>query len=124
MAETEAFPLGDPERIKGYHAHIYYTPETREIAARLRQKVEDEFDEAVVVGRWRDFVVGPHTEWMFQVVFEPELMPEIVPFLMTNRDGLSILVHPESGNGYNDHVHYPIWLGPQFPINKKAFKRR
>ena len=122
MAETDTFPSGDPARITGYHAHIYYTPETRDTAARLRLAIESEFDEKIVMGRWRDFEVGPHTQMMYQVVFDTALFPEIVPYLMTRRDGLSVLIHPCSGNGYNDHVHYPIWLGPQFPINKAAFK--
>jgi DOPA 4,5-dioxygenase len=30
---------------------------------------------------------------------------------MLNRQGLRILVHPETGNGYRDHAIYPLWLG-------------
>ena len=35
MAESFA----EPGQIRGYHAHIYYDPETRAIAERLREAI-------------------------------------------------------------------------------------
>jgi aromatic ring-cleaving dioxygenase len=29
----------DPARIEGFHAHIYYDPETRPVAERLREAI-------------------------------------------------------------------------------------
>ena len=40
----------------------------------------------------------------------------LLPFLMLNREGLSILVHPETGNDYRDHAEYPLWLGAPLPL--------
>jgi aromatic ring-cleaving dioxygenase len=28
-----------------------------------------------------------------------------------------VLIHPLSGNDYDDHAHYASWLGPQLPLN-------
>jgi DOPA 4,5-dioxygenase len=35
---------------------------------------------------------------------------------MLNREGLTILVHPLSGNDYNDHAHHALWLGAVLPL--------
>lgn len=85
----------DPEGIKGYHAHIYYDEAVRERAARIREFIEGHFK--VVMGRWRDMPVGPHPQAMYQVAFGTEEFPRIVPWLMLNRAGLTVLVHPETG---------------------------
>ena len=84
----------DPARITGYHAHIYYDEASRERAARIREFIEGNFK--VVMGRWRDTPVGPHPQAMYQVAFGAEEFPRIVPWLMLNRDGLTVLVHPEN----------------------------
>lgn len=109
------FPIGDETKITGYHAHIYYDEETRETAARLREQIWNRF-EGIQMGRFRDRPVGPHPVPMYQVVFSKELFAEIVPWLMYHRDGLTILVHPEAENAFNDHAHYPLWLGEKLDL--------
>jgi DOPA 4,5-dioxygenase len=104
----------DPALITGYHAHIYYDAQSRETAARLRQAVGEQF--ATQLGRWHDDAVGPHPISMFQVAFPVSEFPELVPYLMLNRAGLRILVHPETGNGYRDHAIYALWLGEPVPL--------
>jgi len=99
----------DPALITGYHAHIYYDAESRETAARLRQAVGEQFN--TQLGRWHDDAVGPHPISMYQIAFTASEFPKVVPWLMLNRQGLRILVHPETGNGYRDHAIYPLWLG-------------
>lgn len=99
----------DPSRIEGFHAHIYYDPETRPVAERLREAIGAAF--AVQLGRWHDQPVGPHPVSMYQVAFVVTEFPRLVPWLMLNRESLSILVHPLTGNDYDDHAHYALWLG-------------
>lgn len=41
----------------------------------------------------------------------------IVPWLMVNRKGLTILVHPETGDDVPDHRDFPLWLGAVLPLN-------
>lgn len=109
-----SFPIGDPEKIRGYHAHIYYDDATRAVAARLRQDIWAKFD--VVMGRFRDTAVGPHPEPMYQVEFRPNQLGEFLPWLMTHRDGLTVLVHPNTGNAYEDHCDWPLWLGGKLDL--------
>ena len=108
------FPIGDSSKINYYHAHIYYDDETREKAARLRQEIWAKFD--VRMGRFRDRAVGPHPQPMFQAEFDPNVFPEIVPWLMYNRDGLTILLHPDAEDAYDDHPHYPFWMGKKLRL--------
>ena len=35
---------------------------------------------------------------------------------MLNRQGLAVLVHPETGNDYKDHAEYAVWLGEMLPL--------
>lgn len=104
----------DPALIIGYHAHIYYDAQSRDAAARLRQTIGEQFESQL--GRWHDEAVGPHPISMFQVAFAVTEFPRLVPFLMLNRAGLRILVHPETGNGYRDHAIYALWLGEPVPL--------
>jgi aromatic ring-cleaving dioxygenase len=112
---TELRP-GDPEVIKHYHAHVYYDPATtRDRAARLRERVAAIFPQATL-GRWHDELVGPHLQSMYQIALPPELLASFLPWLMLNRDGLTILVHPGTGNPYADHTAHAAWLGGTLPL--------
>ena len=104
------------EIIDSYHAHIYYDPATtKDVAAKLRQWVEESF--TAQMGRWHDVPVGPHPQAMFQILFGAELFPTLVPFLMLNRMGLTVLVHPETGRPRDDHLLNPIWMGAVLKLN-------
>ena len=113
--------FADSVRIEGYHAHIYYAPETRETAARVREGIGERF--AARLGSWHDEAVGPHPISMYQVAFTAAEFPRIVPWLMLNRDGLSILVHPLSGDAYLDHARFALWLGTPVPLRLDVLKR-
>ena len=118
---SEPAPL-NPERITQYHAHIYYDPaRTREHAARLRDELARICPDARL-GRWHDQTVGPHPQAMYQVAFAPEHLPTILPWLMLNRAGLTILLHPETGNDYADHSRHAVWLGAVLPLRLEVLK--
>jgi len=42
--------------------------------------------------------------------------PNIVPWLMLNREGLAVLVHPLTDSNYDDHSKYALWLGTAVPL--------
>ena len=99
-----------------FHAHIYYRDAAeRAIAERVRTAIEAGF--TVRMGRWRDEPVGPHPEPMFQVAFAAEVFPLLVPWLMLHREGLVVLVHPETGRPRNDHLQHAAWLGAVLPLD-------
>ena len=102
-------------RIISYHTHIYYRDAAeRGKAEQIRTEIAERF--AVKMGRWRDEPVGPHAAPMFQVAFAPDVFPNLVPWLMLNRQSLVILLHPNTGEPRRDHVVHAIWFGEVLPI--------
>lgn len=107
--------------IPSYHAHVYYDDASRATAARLREALAARFE--VRLGRWRDAPVGPHPEPMYQVAFDAEAFPDVVPWLMLNRRGLTVFVHPETGDDLADHRDHALWMGRMLPLALEAFER-
>jgi aromatic ring-cleaving dioxygenase len=114
-----AADFADPAAITGYHAHVYYDPATRAQAGRLRAGLAAAFPEARL-GRWHDVPVGPHPAAMYQVAFAVALLPRLLPWLLLNRDGLTILLHPETGRERADHTAHATWMGEVLPLNLAA----
>ncbi|MGB8688552.1 MAG: DOPA 4,5-dioxygenase family protein [Microcoleus sp.] len=104
----------DTIEIVGFHAHIYFDTDSRDAAARVRAGLT-RFE--VQLGRWHDKPIGPHPQPMYQVVFLPEQFGKVVSWLMLNREGLDILVHPETGDDVADHTKYSLWLGQKLELN-------
>ncbi len=110
-----------PISITGYHAHIYYDSNTRDVAARVREGLGARFD--VRLGRWHDIPVGPHPISMYQVAFAVAEFPRVVPWLMIHREGLDVLVHPETGDDVIDHTDHAMWLGTKIDLDIDALRR-
>jgi aromatic ring-cleaving dioxygenase len=104
------------DSIQSYHAHIYFDgPEQRRVAEALREAIAQRF--SVRIGRWHDQSIGPHTRPMYQVAFATAEFPRLVPWLMINRNGLAVLVHPNTGRARSDHLIHALWLGEILEIN-------
>ncbi|MDH4247822.1 MAG: DOPA 4,5-dioxygenase family protein [Deltaproteobacteria bacterium] len=97
-----------------FHAHIYFEPHTREAALGVQKEVAAGFP--VAVSHLIDAPIGPHPLPMFEVDFGPREFGAVVPWLMSNRRGLSVLVHPRSGDDLRDHTEHALWLGPVLPL--------
>jgi DOPA 4,5-dioxygenase len=112
----------DIAAIEDYHAHIYYDPATKDRAALLRQWVEQRFPGQMRMGSWHDQPVGPLVQAMYQIAFPPDLLPGLVPFLMLNRMGLTILLHPQSGRPRDDHTLNAVWMGEVLPVKTEVLR--
>jgi DOPA 4,5-dioxygenase len=127
MTERTATTAGtpkDPGTITAYHAHVYYDPaKTRSRAERLRERVAERFPQAKL-GRWHDELVGPHPQSMYQIAFPREMLADFMPWLMLNRDGLTVLLHPETGDNYTDHSAHAAWFGAVLPLRLEVFRRK
>jgi aromatic ring-cleaving dioxygenase len=116
-------PAASPSAITHYHAHVYYDPATsRGRAERLRERIGAEFPQARL-GRWHDELVGPHPQSMYQVAFSRAMLAKFVPWLMLNRDGLIVLLHPETGDNLADHSAHAAWFGAVLPLRLEVFKK-
>ena len=114
----------DHPAIAQFHAHFYYDPaSSRPRAERLRERVAALFPQARL-GRWHDELVGPHPQSMFQIAFPAEIFGAFMPWLMLNRDGLVVLVHPETGDDLIDHTAHAAWLGAVLPLRLDVFEKR
>ena len=113
----------DPSAIHGYHAHVYYTDDDgRERARHVREELAARFN--VVLGRWHDVPVGPHPQPMYQVAFATDDFAALVPWLMLNRRGLTVLVHPSTGDDVGDHRDRPLWMGEVLPLDLSVLEKR
>ena len=106
--------------VKGYHAHVYYDAATKPKAAELRATIIARF--AVEPGAFSDEPRGPHPISQFNVIFKTEEFQNVVPWLMLNRDGLDVLVHPLTESSYDDHSKNALWLGTPVPMRLEILR--
>jgi aromatic ring-cleaving dioxygenase len=100
-----------PGNLHGYHVHIYYDGATEQQATNLHDRMVAEFQakpsRPPYVG-----IAGPHPVGQRAVIFSPKTFTaEVVPWLMFNRQGLSILIHPLSDDEYEAHTTHAVWFG-------------
>ncbi len=91
-----------------YHAHIYYDPAERQVAAALR----DDFgkDPAILfVGAMTDGAAGPHPIAQDEVHFLARSESEVVAAIAAT--GLRALIHPLTDDDLADHTTLAHWIG-------------
>ena len=113
-------PATQPIKIDGYHAHIYYNTETRLRAEQLRETIATTL--GVEVRELRDEPRGPHPVPQFRFTFTAAQFENVVPWLMLNREGLDVLVHPLTESSYDDHSKNALWLGTPVPMRLEILR--
>ena len=116
----------DTAAITGYHAHVYYDAGSKAAATEVRAGFEARFADSlgeIRMGRWHDDPIGPHPMGSYQIAFPPTLFGEILPWLALNRRGLTVFIHPETGDDVTDHSDYAIWLGEQRQVDLSVLRR-
>jgi len=106
------------ERVADYHAHVYYDADSRAAAEALLEQVGARFE--VALGRMHDRPVGPHPRGSCQIAFAPGLFATLIPWLALNRGGLTVFVHPNTGEALEDHRDRALWLGPDEELKLSA----
>ena len=105
----------------GYHAHIYYDlTKTRAVAERVCAALGEKFP--VEIDGFRDTPIGPHPIANLQIIFAAAEFRNVVPWLMLNRDGLDVLIHPLTDDSVEDHGRYALWLGTPVSLRLDALR--
>lgn len=105
--------------ISEFHAHVYFDAGSLAQARSLFEAADQRFE--LRMGRVHERLVGPHPRWSCQLAFGPELFGKVVPWLALHRDGLTIFVHPETGDVLRDHTQHALWMGEMLDLNLHVF---
>lgn len=108
--------------ITGFHAHVYFDAATVEQARAVCEAAAERF--GVTMGRMHERPVGPHPRWSCQLAFPPALFGEVVPWLALERNGLTVFIHPETGDELGDHRDRAIWMGEMLSLNLAMFEAK
>ncbi|MBO9452580.1 DOPA 4,5-dioxygenase family protein [Tropicibacter sp. R16_0] len=106
--------------IKGYHAHVYFGADTVETARTVCEEAARLFP-AVTMGRMHERNVGPHPRWSCQLGFGADALDQVLPWLMLNRQGLTIFTHPDTGEHLEDHRDRAVWMGELLELDLSIF---
>ena len=106
-------------QVSEFHAHVYFGEETVERARSVCERARDAFD--IEMGRMHLKPVGPHPRWSCQLRVPPEKFGEVILWLSLNRDGLTVFVHPETGDHLRDHTEHSIWMGEMLELDVSVF---
>ena len=60
--------------------------------------------------------------WSCQLSFDSSEFDQLIPWLDEHRDGLTILVHPLTGDALAEHSTHARWLGEPVSLNLEIFK--
>ncbi len=107
--------------ITHWHAHVYYDADTLDQAITLCELADLQLP--VDKGRVHQKPVGPHPMWSCQLSFKPRDFAQIVTWLNAHRGGLTVFVHPNTGNDLSDHRDHAIWLGDSAALKLEIFSR-
>ena len=108
-------------QIESFHAHVYFDAKTVEKARNICTQCSDRF--GAEMGRVHEKPVGPHPDWSCQLAFTPDKFADVVSWLALNRDGLIVLIHPETGDALTDHTDHAMWMAAVRPLDVSIFQK-
>ena len=110
-----------PNRITGYHAHVYFDATSHDQARTLCEAARGKF--AIAMGHMHEKPVGPHPTGSCQLSVPVEKFASVIPWLAMNRNGLTVFVHPDTGEVLKDHTARVMWLGASMALNIEELKK-
>lgn len=104
-----------------YHVHVYCKPSELAKCEHVRTKMTAANLGIMGSGPVRRTAIGPHPLPMFEAWFASEHLQKIMDWIGENRDGLSVMFHPLSGNDLEDHRDYAFWIGEKLSLKLEIF---
>ena len=105
-----------------YHVHIYFDDERAPHAQRLRSHLEGD-DRVTSLGRMHTGPIGPHPCRQFQVLLSEGNLNPVLNWIDENRDGLSVLIHPDIDDDWAAHTTHARWLGRPVALSLERFRK-
>ncbi|MEM9063538.1 MAG: DOPA 4,5-dioxygenase family protein [Pseudomonadota bacterium] len=112
--------MQDPQTIKGWHAHVYFSADQVPQAQAVCEATRDRF--GIQMGRMHVDPVGPHPTGSCQLTVPPEKFADVTAWLALNRDGLTVFTHAETGDVMADHTEHVVWLGESVPLRIEVLR--
>ena len=104
-----------------YHVHIYFGDEDIRLATRLREHLATD-ERVTALGRMHTGPIGPHPCRQFQVLLTAENLEDVLGWVDTHREGLSVLIHPDIDDDLAAHTTHARWLGEPVPLMLERFQ--
>ena len=113
------------DNLHGYHVHIYFNDATKPKATEVHDSLVAQFGGQPSRPQFTG-IAGPHPIAQVQVIFpKDKFTADVLPWLMFNRQGLDILIHPLTDDEVEDHTAHAVWLGTpvQLLVDKLRHER-
>lgn len=104
--------------VSGFHAHIYFEESQVDAATELASGASETFE--IRMGRVHRGPVGPHPIGSIQLIAPEAIFTDLVVWLMARRNGLTVFIHPLTGDDLYDHTAGAMWLGESCELNLSA----
>lgn len=108
--------------MKNFHAHIYFDLHQKHLAENLVTELLHLNLTDLKLWKYHERKVGPHFLPMAEIHFTEKSLKQVLNCLKLHHEGLSVLVHEDSGDDFKDHEN-PIWVGPSLPIDFDFFEK-
>jgi aromatic ring-cleaving dioxygenase len=92
-----------------FHAHVFFDPDKPEWARKACAELPEATGAAVTC--WYDRPGGPLPGAQFQVELTSTQLGAVTEWLMLHREGMSVLLHPDTGDDLLDHTAHAVWFG-------------
>ncbi len=117
-----AFLSITPNIMHPYHAHIYFTLEQAELAAKVRGNIARAIPQLTYLGRLISMPIGPHPKPMFEIHIPIADLEVAIQTIDSLRQGLTVLIHPVQTNELEAHTKLARWLGAPLPLKLEVLR--
>ncbi len=108
-------------KVLDYHSHLYYDESTYDLALTVLDKAREL--SFVQIGRAHQKEVGPHPRWSCQLLYNADKLNEMIPWLLENRQDLTVFTHANTGDDLLDHTQNTLWMGEILELKLDIFKK-
>ena len=128
QAQQEQQDRMDSEEFTGrlsedFHFHFYFTPETRDSALAIRERLQREADFEYDLPPVRERPVGPHRFPIWSIWVDRANFAAATLWMARNHGAHSVLVHPNVDDGLKDHTDHAMWLGKPEALRLEVFSK-